>query len=138
MTIGFRVDFLWYEVGTPDFLNSFFSTIKYHLCTDHVSDKYPHFQNELCQGEVKWENALETVSEVQNIRSELKKIKPEEVVWDFNDLSKSAPWGDEISEDITDLSNYFVTSDGEDLFDSLIHALKNSYEEKEDLKIVNL
>jgi 2,3-bisphosphoglycerate-dependent phosphoglycerate mutase len=138
MTIGFRVDLLWYEVGNSDFLNSFFSTIKYHLCTDHVSDRYPHFQKELYQGEVKWENALETVSEVENIRSELKKFKPEEVVWDFKDLSKSAPWGDQISEDITDLSNYFVTSDGEDLFDSLIHALKNSYKEKEDLKIVNL
>jgi Immunity protein 70 len=138
MTVGFRVDFLWYEVGTSEFLNSFFSTIKYHLCTDHISNKYPHFQKELYQGKIKWEDALETMSEVEDIRSELKKFKPEEVVWDFEDLSKSSPWGNNISKDITDLSNYFVTSDGEDLFDLLIHALKNSYEEKVDLTIANL
>lgn len=27
---------------------------------------------------------------------------------------KTTPWGNDISEDITDLSNYFVTSDGND------------------------
>jgi 2,3-bisphosphoglycerate-dependent phosphoglycerate mutase len=60
------------------------------------------------------------------------------IVWDFDDLSKSPPWGDNISEDVTDLSNYFGTSDGEDLFDILLHALKSSHSEKTNLEIVNL
>jgi 2,3-bisphosphoglycerate-dependent phosphoglycerate mutase len=139
MTVGFEVDILWYEVGTEDFLNSFFSTVKYHLCTNLVSDKYPHLLNDLYHGKVKYEDALATIKEVEAIRLSLKDFKPKEVIWDIEDLSKSPPWGDAISEDIKDLSNYFITSDGEDLFDSLINdALRNSYEEKVDLKIVNL
>jgi 2,3-bisphosphoglycerate-dependent phosphoglycerate mutase len=138
MTIGFSVDFLWYEVGTAEFLNSFFSTVKYHLCTDHVVSKYPHFQNDLYQGKVRWEDSLETIDEVEDIRRELKEFKPEVIVLNFDDLSKSPPWGDNISEDVTDLSNYFGTSDGEDLFDILLHALKSSHSEKTNLEIVNL
>jgi 2,3-bisphosphoglycerate-dependent phosphoglycerate mutase len=138
MTVGFAVDILWYEVGNPEFLNAFFSTVKYHLCTDHVPDKYPHFLNDLYHGKVKWEDALSTVKEVEDIKLGLKEFEPEAVVWDIENLSKLPPWGNDISKDITDLSNYFVTSDGEDLFDSLINALKKSYEEKVDLEIVNL
>jgi 2,3-bisphosphoglycerate-dependent phosphoglycerate mutase len=138
MTVGFEVDILWYEVGTPEFLNAFFSTVKYHLCTDDVSDKYPHFLNDLYHGKVKYKDALETLKEVEDIKLGLKEFKPEEIVWDIEDLSKSPPWGADISTDITDLSNYFVTSDGEDLFSSLINALRRSYEEKVDLEIVNL
>jgi Immunity protein 70 len=128
MTISFEVGTLHYEVGTPDFLNAFFSTIKYHLCTDHVSDKYPHFFNNLYNGKVKYKDALDTLKEAEDIKIGLKEFKPEEIAWDIEDLSKSPPWGSDISKDITDLSNYFVTSDGEDLFSSLINALRKSYE----------
>ncbi len=33
------------------------------------------------------------------------------------------PWGDDIGSDITDLSNYFVTSEGEDLITIITHAI---------------
>ena len=51
------------------------------------------------------------------------------MVWEIEDLSKQPPWGNNISKDITDLSNYFVTSDGDDflkIFMHTMHALKKA------------
>lgn len=43
-------------------------------------------------------------------------IMVSKVIWDIDDMTKMPPWGKNISKDITDLSNYFVTSDGKDFF----------------------
>ena len=56
-------------------------------------------------------------------------------IWDIEDLSKQPPWGNNISEEITDLSNYFVTSEGEDLITLFRHALEKARELKTSLKI---
>ena len=49
---------------------------------------------------------------------------PKDVVWGIDDLSKQPPWKDNISGDITDLSDYFVTSGGEDFITIFFRALK--------------
>ena len=56
------------------------------------------------------------------------KFGPEKVVWDIDDLSKQPPWGRNISKDITDLSNYFVTSGGDDFLTVFAHALEKAKE----------
>lgn len=63
---------------------------------------------------------------------------PKDVVWDINDLSKQPPWKDNISGDITDLSDYFVTSGGEDFITLFFRALKKVEELGEPLKIETL
>lgn len=63
------------------------------------------------------------MKKLEEICSLLQLISSEKVVWDIEDLSKKSPWGANISEEITDLSNYFVTSSGEDLIILLKHAL---------------
>ncbi len=45
------------------------------------------------------------------------------------------PWGDDIGSDITDLSNYFVTSEGEDLITIITHAIDKAIELKTDINI---
>jgi len=62
-------------------------------------------------------------AELKTIREELKKFPPDQIVWDIEDLTARPPWGDRISKEITDLSNYFVTSDGKDLIDVFSRAL---------------
>ena len=42
------------------------------------------------------------------------------------------------SEDITDLSNYFVTSDGEDFLTILLHALEKAKDVNEDVNIESM
>ena len=69
---------------------------------------------------------------------ELKNFPPSDVIWDAEDLSLTPPWGNNISSDITDLSNYFVTSDGRDLISVLSEAMNEAKEMQCDIEIDNL
>lgn len=70
----------------------------------------------------------DAIEEVKDIQKELKNFPPGYVVWDIDDLDKQPPWGEKISDEITDLSNYFVISDEENLITILIHALEKAEE----------
>lgn len=48
------------------------------------------------------------------------------------------PWGDDISEDIEDLSDYFITSDGKNLIAVFNEAIHEAQLEKMDLEIKSL
>jgi hypothetical protein len=78
------------------------------------------------------------MQELVQIKDKLKEFSPEQVVWDIEDLSKQLPWGNKISSDITDLSNYFVTSDGEDFIGIFENALKMAARMGKELKIESI
>ncbi|CAN2250210.1 immunity 70 family protein [Bacillus sp. LJBS17] len=124
MAVGFKVKYYWYQVGHGDFLHSFFSTVSYHLEEHGWGSKYPYLLNELYQGKLESKNIDSALEELEDIKEKLKEYTPSQVIWDIEDVSKRPPWGDNISEEITDLSNYFVTSDGEDFITILKSALK--------------
>ncbi|MBO1628174.1 immunity 70 family protein [Bacillus arachidis] len=138
MATGLKVDFYWYQLGTSDFVHSFFSTISFHLEKDGWGTKYPFLMKELYSGTLKAENVSKAIEEAKDVHEKLKMFLPSEVIWDIEDLSKQPPWGDKISSDITDLSNYFVTSDGKDMFEVLFYALNEALEENTDLEIKTL
>ena len=94
--------------------------------------------NELYQGKIERENIGKAIEELSIIKKELKKIGPEKVVWDIEDLSKQPPWGSDISKDITDLSNYFVTSDGNDFLTVFSHALEKAKEVNAEIVIKSM
>lgn len=137
MSISFYVNNHSEEIGSSDFLHAFFSTISYYLePKKHFSggwgSKFPELMNELYQGKLESNKASKVLKDIYEIREKLKGYPPEKIIWDIEDLKKTPPWGDNISSDITDLSNYFTTSNGKDLFDVLIDCLKrleksNSY-----------
>ena len=52
--------------------------------------------------------------------------RPTPSVWDVDDLEARPPWGDETSDGITDVSDYFVTADGRELFEVLREALEHA------------
>lgn len=135
MSVAFVVGDEYYLVGSGDFLHSFFSTVAYNLENGDWGIKYPYIMNELYRGELEVESVKECLAELEIIRTELKKYLPDKVVWDIDDLSKRPPWGDNISADITDLSNYFVTNDGEDFIEVLKDALEKALELNEKLLI---
>lgn len=68
----------------------------------------------------------------------LKLFSPSEVVWDIEGLSKQLPWRDKSSTNITDLSNYFYTSGGKDMFEMLFKACDEALELEVDLEIETL
>ena len=138
MAVGLTVKYYWYQIGTGDFLHSFFSTIAYNLENEKWGSKYPYLMNELYSGTLKVEHLKNAKYELEDIAKILEKLPIEKAIWDIEDLSKPMPWGDKISSDITDLSNYFVTSDGEDLITIISHAIDKAIEIDSDINITSI
>lgn len=78
------------------------------------------------------------IDELHTVKKEFSYISPQKVIWDIEDLSQQPPWGNDILEDITDLSNYFVTSEGEELFDVLFKAFGRAKDDHENVEIKQL
>ncbi|MBI3071892.1 MAG: immunity 70 family protein [Deltaproteobacteria bacterium] len=124
MAVGLRVGSIVSEVGTADFLHAFFSTISRHLEPEGWGSRYPRLMKDLYHGKIKAGHAREALREVAEIREQLKAFAPDQVVWDIDHPAARPPWGDDISAEITDLSNYFVTSTGRDLIGMLVECLE--------------
>lgn len=133
--VGFKVGCIWYEIGAASFLHSFFSTVAYNLEGGNWGTRFPLIMNELYQGELTNANVPNAKVELNTIESELKNLSPDKVIWDMEDLGKQPPWGTRISNQITDLSNYFVTSDGRDFLTIFHKALDDAIEIKTDIII---
>lgn len=91
--------------------------------------------NELYQGVLPVKHLAAGTEELSQIKQELAQFAPDQVIWDIDDRSLTPPWGDNISDDITDLSNYFVTSESEDFLSVFAAALDKAQQRNASLKI---
>jgi 2,3-bisphosphoglycerate-dependent phosphoglycerate mutase len=123
MTVGLKIDNIITELGSASFVHSFFSTVSHNLEKTGWGSRFPVLLNELYPGTLSKEHAAAALAELKTIKAEFTRFSPEHVIWDIDDLSKNPPWGNKISPDITNLSNYFVTSTGRDLFDAIEECL---------------
>ena len=128
MATAFTVKYYMYTIGTADFLNAFFSTVCGRLENGKWGSRFPHLMNELYQGVLPVKHLAAGTEELSQIKQELAQFAPDQVIWDIDDRSLTPPWGDNISDDITDLSNYFVTSDGNDFLTVFSAALDKARE----------
>ena len=131
---AFTVKYYMYTIGTADFLHSFFSTVCGRLENGKWGSRFPHLMNELYQGVLPVKHLAAGTEELSQIKQELAQFAPDQVIWDIDDRSLTPPWGDNISEDITDLSNYFVTSEGEDFLSVFAAALDKAQQRNASLK----
>lgn len=138
MAAGFEVGCVWYKVGSGGFLYSFFSTVCYHLENKQWGSVYPYIMKRLYYGELEWQNVKYARRELEEIQSRLAEFPPSDIVWSFEDLSQRPPWGDNISEDITNLANYFVTSGGNDLITVMFEVFNEAEEYRKNIKIISL
>ena len=138
MAVGFKVKYYWFQIGNGDFLHAFFSIVAYNLEKQQWGSRFPVIMNKLYQGKVGKKEIKNAIEELEIIKNELKKFTPDRIVWDIEDLSKQPPWGNDISKDITDLSNYFVTSDGNDFITIFFHALEKALEINSGIKIKSI
>ncbi len=138
MAVGFKVKFFWYQIGSGDFLHSFFSTVCYNLEESKWGSRFPHIMSELYAGELKVENVDSAINELNCIKTELGKISKDRAIWDIEDLTKKAPWGDNISDSITNLGNYFVTSDGDDFIILFSNALEKAKQLNSSIKLESI
>jgi len=138
MAVGLKVGPIFYKIGTGSFLHSFFSTVIYNLEHSKRGSRFPFLMKDLYQGKLICKNIPSAEKELKIIKTELKLFPPDKVVWDIDDLNKRPPWRDNIADRITNLSNYFYTSDGDDLFDLFAKALNTGKEVKKDVIIFSL
>ena len=138
MATAFTVKYYMYTIGTADFLNAFFSTVCGRLENGKWGSRFPHLMYELYQGVLPVKHLAAGTEELSQIKQELAQFAPDQVIWDIDDRSLTPSWGDNISEDITDLSNYFVTSEGEDFLSVFAAALDKAQQRNAPLKIQTL
>ena len=138
MATAFTVKYYMYTIGTADFLNAFFSTVCGRLENGKWGSRFPHLMNELYQGVLPVKHLAAGTEELSQIKQELAQFAPDQVIWDIDDRSLTPSWGDNISEDITDLSNYYVTSEGEDFLSVFAAALDKAQQRNAPLKIQTL
>ena len=93
---------------------------------------------ELYTGTVSYNNIYKAIEEINIVDDELKRIPPNKVVWSFEDRTKMPPWGSNISPDINNLSDCFITCDGKNLISVLKIALNKAELEKVDIEVKNL
>lgn len=138
MAVGFKVGFYWYQIGSEDFLHAFFSTVAGNLENKQWDSRFPLIMNKLYQGKLEIEKIEPAINELMKIKEELKNYSPDKVIWDIDDFSLQSPWKDNISHDITDLSNYLVTSDGDDFITVFMHALEQAKDNKMPIEIESI
>lgn len=135
MAVAIRVGAITDEIGTAAFLNAFFATVA-GLLDPNWGTRFPVLLGELYQGRVAPERAAAALGELAVVRQELAGFAPDRVIWDLADRTQRPPWGDAIAAEITDLSNYFVTSAGRDLIGVLDEALQAARDEGRAAEIV--
>ncbi|RLJ77790.1 immunity 70 family protein [Pedobacter alluvionis] len=135
---GLKVGPIFYGVGTGSFLHCFFSNIAYHLEGNRWGSRYPTLMNKLYKGELPNKDINNAKNELEEIKERFKMIMPDQVIWDIENPKQRPPWGDKIAGRITNLSNYFYTSDGKDLFDVLFTSLETALKVKKDISIKSL
>lgn len=138
MAVGLKVKFNWYQIGESELLYPFFSTIAYNLENNIWGSKFPTIMIDLYQGKVDVDKLQFVEQELQTIRNELSLLPVNKLIWNIDDLSKMPPWETNISKDIRNLSDYYVTSDGNNLLDVLFKAINKAKELKSYLEISSI
>jgi len=77
-------------------------------------------------------HAKAALVELEQAKLLLKDLPPSQVVWDIEDRKAQPPWGNNIASTVTNLSNYFVSSTGRDVFALLEEAFRVSADEERD------
>ena len=138
MSVGLMVGYNWWTIGEESLFNSFFSTIYVRLENNEWGSRYPVIMNKLYWGDVPFESVESGIAELVSIQEELKKFLPQDVIWDFEDLSLTPPWGNNIAEHITNLSHYFITSSGKDLFEVLLTSFRFALEHGQNVSVKSI
>lgn len=136
--VGLKTGPMFYKIGTGSFLHSFFSTIAYNLEETNWGKKYPLIMKELYNGELSSDKILDAEKELTEIKEAFEEYAPNCVIWDIDNLEMQPPWGDKIADRITNLSNYFYTSDGEDIFNLFRRAFNDSKQIKQSICIKSI
>ncbi|MBR3362043.1 MAG: hypothetical protein IKG39_11950 [Lachnospiraceae bacterium] len=101
------------DVGTSDLFFSLYSTVIVRI--NNAKNEMPLAIEFLHKGECPYEKAQATARQINLIRDALASIPLEQIVYDYSDRTKVAPWEGNVSPVITSAGNFYITADGKDL-----------------------
>jgi hypothetical protein len=134
MKLGFRVGNFLHEIGSPDLLHAFFSTISYHLEPKGWGTRYPELMQDLYQGKLSASGVKKAYKDLLRIKRKLLSYPSSRIVWDIENLNAEPP-GDLLRVGAKDLTAGFVTTTGRSLFDLLLECLRTASERKEEVSV---
>ena len=123
-----------FEIGSGSLFYCFFSTVSANLEPGGWGSRFPTLMR-LYEGRVATADLALLRKELAATRSELKTLPLSKIVWNFEHRDLQPPWGNNINRNITDLSNYFVTSDGKNLFETLFQAIAEAERQKVPIEV---
>ena len=127
-----------FELGYPSIMKALFNSIAHHLEGREWGSKYPVIMNELYYEGIEVEHLEQGLKEIKEIQEKLKDYAPDQIVWNYEDITISPPWGNRISDNITSLSNYFMSTDGNESIDTIIYAIELALRVKHRVCIKNI
>lgn len=113
------------DVGGSDIWYSIYSTVEKRMGS--FKKKIPLAIEFLKTGKCNSENALESARQFNLLRDELAKYPPSKAVYNMDDMSKLAPWADDLSPVVTSCANLYTTADGKDLLYEIVSILTYAY-----------
>lgn len=119
------------DIGGSDIWLSLYSTVEIRLGTFKKS--IPNVINFLETGKCDPKDALNCARQFNLLRDELSKYRPDQVIYDLNNLTKEAPWKEDLSPVVTSIANLYTTTDGKDLLFEIVSILTYSYYTREEI-----
>ena len=135
MSVGLTSGDIWTEIGDSDLLHSFFSTICYHLEANNWGSKYPYLQKKLYYEKLNPEEISHALDELKDIQIKLASFKPENIIWDVEDLTKKPPASFYSQAKAFNLSNSFKSVNWKNIFDVFYEVLEFCKRRKISVKI---
>ena len=104
-----------------DIWHSLYSTVVGRLGSQNkeISEGILFLKDIKCQ----WNEGLRIARQINLIRDRLSQVKPEDAIYDIDDINKEAPWKGKISPVITSCANMYTTNDGKDLLYEIVSML---------------
>lgn len=120
------------DVGSESIWFSIYSTVTVRL--QSINKEIRHAIHFMETGNCKATDAFETARQFNLIRDAFAQIKPENAVFNKDDLLLKAPWSNNLSGVITSCGNLYTTADGKDLLFEVVSILTYAHYMNVDVK----
>jgi len=138
MAVGFKVGPFFHILGSGDFLYCFFSNICFHLENKRWGSKFPLLMNNLHNGKLELKDIEKAKEELKDVEEQFLSMKSSIAIWNIDDVLEKAPWHNNLSVDVKNLRDIFMTSDGGNLFIKLYEAMDNAVELEKGIEVESM
>ena len=112
-------------IGGYQIMSALFYSIAHDLENREWGSKYPVIMNELYYGDmIECDNLQQALAEIKEIKEEFKKLSPREMIMNYDDIIKVAPWEFEFIQEAQSLYDAMRSPDNCNIIDTIILALE--------------